>query len=456
MHTPTQIINKRVDVSPPPIHRKQTRSVTRLMASAVIIGSLIMASCSRIPVPDSARTALATANAIVSAVTNEGTPTPKPVIPTAPAAQGQTSQPAQPATRIQNPEPTLAPIPTAIPAQQRQNYDEEERVLINLYERANPAVVYIEVGRGSSGGSGSGFVVDKRGYIVTNNHVVEQATQVDVIFSDGTRTPAKIVGRDTYADLAVIKVTVSENRLMPIEFADSSQVKPGQKVIALGNPFGLQGTMTTGIVSAVGRALPEKGETTTGEGGLFSNPDIIQTDAAINPGNSGGPLLDSRGRLIGVNTAIRTSNTVNGQASSSGVGFAVPSNTVKRVYPVLIEEGRYRYPYLGINMRQVDDTIADQFQLPVRRGVLVSDLVAGGPAEKSGLRGIRTQGTGTARTIAELGDIIVALNGAQVKDSNDLISRLSATTRPGDTVTLIIIREGKQTEIKVKLGERPR
>lgn len=429
----------------------------RWLASALIASSLLMASCSSVPsVTNSARNVVATANAIVSSVANEATPTPRAVPPTAPAAQRQTPQNNQtPTTRVQGPEPTLAPIPTAVPAQFRQNYDEEERVLINLYERANPSVVYIEVGRGVNGGSGSGFVIDKRGHIVTNNHVIEQAAQVDVIFSDGTRVPAKIIGRDSYADLAVIKVNVAESRLIPLEFADSNAVKPGQKVIALGNPFGLQGTMTTGIVSAVGRALPERGESTA-DGGVFTNPDIIQTDAAINPGNSGGPLLDSRGRLIGVNTAIRTSNTVGGQASNSGVGFAVPSNTVKRIYPALIEEGRYRYPYLGINMRAVDDSIADQFQLPVRRGVLVSDLVQGGPAAQAGLRGIRTQGSGTARSISELGDIIIALNGSQVKDSNDLISQLSANTRPGDMVNLTIIRDGKQSEIKVKLGERPR
>jgi 2-alkenal reductase len=426
-----------------------------MVASTFITASLLLSSCSSVvQLPDDIRKYAATAQSFTDTVTNALTATPgvKPTSAPSSASASVAQKPSSP--RISVPSEALPPTPTPIAAQDRQSYDAEERVLVNLYERVNPSVVFIEVGRGTtSGGSGSGFVVDKQGHIVTNNHVVNAADQVSVIFFDGSRATAKIVGRDPYADLAVIKVTVPEQRLVPVEIADSALVKPGQKVIALGNPFGLQSTMTTGIVSAIGRALPERGD--SNDGSAFSNPDIIQTDAAINPGNSGGPLLDTRGRVVGVNTAIRTNNVQGGQASNSGVGFAVPSNTVKRIYPVLIEEGRYRYPYLGINMTDLNDTLAERFNLPVRRGVIVAGLVPGGPAEKAGLRGTRSQ-SNNSTNIAEIGDVIIALNGVSVKDPNDLISRLSSTTKPNDVASLIVIRDGKQQEIKIKLGERPR
>ncbi|HEY3288554.1 MAG TPA: trypsin-like peptidase domain-containing protein [Anaerolineae bacterium] len=364
---------------------------------------------------------------------------------------------------------TTGPTPTSVPAAQRQTLDEQELVLINIYQRVNPAVVFISVSKAatqsSSGGTGtgSGFVIDKQGHIVTNNHVVAGVDTVEVSFADGTTVPAKITGRDPYADLAVIQVDVPADKLSPVELGDSNGLQPGQTVIAIGNPYGLAGTMTKGIISAIGRTLPETGDQSTASTstGSFINPEIIQTDAAINPGNSGGPLLDSHGRVIGVNTAIRSSSTiVGGQPSNSGIGFAVPVNTVKRVAPMLIADGTVKYPYLGITSNDglKLSAIADQLGVNVKSGVLVMSVLPGGPAAKAGLRGgdpqrmITYQGT----PVALGGDIITAFNGSPVKDYSDLIGQLTATSKPGDVVTLIIIRDGKQQDIKVTVGERPR
>ncbi|MGQ9904835.1 MAG: S1C family serine protease [Anaerolineae bacterium] len=362
----------------------------------------------------------------------------------------------------------MAPTPTALPAEALAEFDAEERVLINLYERVNPAVVYILISqetRTSRGtvevpaGSGSGFVIDTEGHIVTNNHVVANADKIRVTFANGSTAPARLIGADAYSDLAVIKVDVPAEELVVAELGDSSTLRPGQRVIAIGNPFGLQGTMTTGIISALGRTLPESSG--DGSGGTFINPDVIQTDAAINPGNSGGPLLDSRGRVIGVNTAIRTSNsTPLGQPANSGIGFAVPVNTVKRVAPELIERGTVRYPYLGITSREslrLAD-IADQLGIDVKQGVLVFSVAQGGPAERAGLRGGNENDTVIidGAPVPLGGDIITAIDGVPVRDFGDLISKLTANYRVGDRIVLTIIRDGRTQQIELELGERPR
>jgi S1-C subfamily serine protease len=363
-------------------------------------------------------------------------------------------------------EPTAGPTPTLVPDAERAQFDNEEDVLVNIYQRVNPAVVYIAVTVAATDnseggtGTGSGFVIDKQGHIVTNNHVVASADTVEVSFADGTTAKAKIVGRDSYSDLAVIKVDVPEEELVPVELGDSSNLHPGQKVIAIGNPFGLAGTMTSGIISAIGRTLPESSDQSSSSGS-FINPEIIQTDAAINPGNSGGPLLDSRGRVIGVNTAIRSASAViGGQASNSGIGFAVPVNTVKRVVPELIANGSIRYPYLGITSRDglSLSAIAEQLKVNVKQGVLIFEVVPNGPAARAGLRGGNAQNTVDVQGIPVPlgGDVITAFNGAPVRDYTDLISKLTATTKPGDSVTLTIIRDGKQQDVKVTVGERPR
>ena len=231
---------------------------------------------------------------------------------------------------------TVGPTPTLIPASQRTLVDEEDQVLENIYQRDNPGVVYIEISQSFSRqqgggvavtGSASGFVIDKQGHIVTNNHVVDQADQLDVTFADGTMARAAVVKQDPANDLAVIQVNVPPGKLVPLELGDSASLRPGQRVVAIGNPFGLVGTMTEGIISAVGRALPASRSL----GNALTNTDVIQTDAAINPGNSGGPLLDLQGNVIGVNTAIEVGTTGFGQPSGSGIGFAVPVNTVKQL-----------------------------------------------------------------------------------------------------------------------------
>jgi 2-alkenal reductase len=342
----------------------------------------------------------------------------------------------------------LAPNPTAVIGA-----DAEDTLLIDIYRRAGPAVVYIktlvdEDDAPAQLGAGSGFVIDKAGHIVTNNHVIDGAAAIQVTFSDGSIADADVLGQDPYSDVAVLRVDTLPKGVTPLEMGDSSALQVGQRVIAIGNPFGLEGTMTTGIVSGIGRML----STQLSEAGTFSVPEVIQTDAAINPGNSGGPLLDSQGKVVGVNTAIRSATGVN-----SGIGFAIPINIVKRVTPHLIEEGTYHYPYLGISSdtRFTLAELAGPLNLPVTRGVLVSDVAKGEAADRAGLRkgdkivevyGVEIQ-TG--------GDIIVAIDKYELQDFADLVAYLVRETDVGQTVVLTIIRDGKEMEIPVTLGERP-
>jgi len=355
----------------------------------------------------------------------------------------------------QTPEPLIiVATPTPLSEEVVTEIDAQDAPLVNLYQRVNPAVVYIEVlvddGETLSPlGSGSGFVIDKEGHIVTNNHVVEMADAVEVIFSDGSVADAQILGTDPYSDLAVIQVDTSPERLVPLELSDSSTLQVGQRVIAIGNPFGLDGTMTVGIISALGRTLPAQ----ILEGsGRFSNPEIIQTDAAINPGNSGGPLLDIRGRVVGVNTAIRSTTGTN-----SGIGFAVPVSTVRRIVPTLIKEGVYRYPYLGItyDTRFTMAELAGPLGLPVTHGALIDRVTPGTAADQADLRGgdheVEVMGT----TVNAGGDIIVAIDGYKLRDFDDLIAYLVRETQVGQKVVLTVIREGENLEVSVMLGERP-
>jgi S1-C subfamily serine protease len=359
-----------------------------------------------------------------------------------------------PAARLM-PEPlVLVVTPTPLSEETIAAVDTEDSLLVNLYQRVNPAVVYIEVlvndgGTLASLGSGSGFVIDTEGRIVTNNHVVEQADALRVVFSNGSVADAQILGLDPYSDLAVVQVDIPPERLVPLELSDSSTLQVGQRVVAIGNPFGLEGTMTVGIVSALGRTLPAQVLQGTGR---FSNPEIVQTDAAINPGNSGGPLLDIRGRVIGVNTAIRSTTGTN-----SGIGFAVPVNTVKRIVPALIEEGAYRYPYLGISYdtRFTMAELAGPLGLPVTHGALINEVTPGTAADQAGLRGGNHEVEVTGTTVNAGGDIIVAIDGYKLRDFDDLIAYLVRETEVGQEVTLTVIRDGEELEIPVMLGERP-
>jgi S1-C subfamily serine protease len=359
-----------------------------------------------------------------------------------------------PAARLM-PEPlVLVVTPTPLSEETIAAVDMEDSLLVNLYQRVNPAVVYIEVLVNDGGtlaplGSGSGFVIDTEGRIVTNNHVVEQADALRVVFSDGGVADAQILGLDPYSDLAVIQVDIPPERLVPLELSDSSTLQVGQRVVAIGNPFGLDGTMTVGIVSALGRTLPAQVLQGTGR---FSNPEIIQTDAAINPGNSGGPLLDVRGRVVGVNTAIRSLTGTN-----SGIGFAVPVNTVKRIVPDLSEEGAYRYPYLGItyDTRFTMAELAGPLGLPVTHGALIDKVTPGTAAAQAGLRGGNHEVEVMGTTVNAGGDIIVAIDGYKLRDFDDLIAYLVRETEVGQEVTLTVIRDGEELEIPVMLGERP-
>ena len=355
---------------------------------------------------------------------------------------------------ISVPAPVLVATPTPLSGEIIADVDAEDAVLINLYQRTNPGVVYIEVlvGEGETNiplGSGSGFVIDTEGHIITNNHVVEEANIVRVIFSDGSvADDAQILGRDPYSDLAVIFVDVSPERLVPLELGDSSTLQVGQRVIAIGNPFGLEGTMTVGIISALGRTLPAQVIQNAG----FRNPEIIQTDAAINPGNSGGPLLNTRGQVIGVNTAIRSATGTN-----SGIGFAVPVNSVKHIVPHLIEEGTYHYPYLGITSdnRFTVAELAGPLGLLVTHGVLISEVQPETAAVRAGLRGGDHEVEIMGATIMAGGDIIVAIDGYELRDFDDLIAYLVRETEVGQEVVLTVIRDRTELEIPVILGERP-
>ena len=350
--------------------------------------------------------------------------------------------------------PTALPQSIVTPDKLVIQADAVDQLLSNIYERADPGVVNIDVSAGSTlteYGSGSGFVVDQDGHIVTNNHVIDGADEIDVTFWDGSVATAKLVGADPYSDLALLKVDVGSVKLVPLTLGDSDQVKVGQRVIAIGNPFGLVGTMTVGIVSGKGRTLPADVSTSSA---TFSNPDIIQTDAAINPGNSGGPLLNSAGEVIGVNSAIRTDGT---NRANSGVGFAVPSNTVKRVVQQLQENGRVAYPYLGVTVDNHFTTgqLAAVLNLPVNKGVLVASVVDGGPAERAGIKGGDQQVTVRGIAVLSGGDIITAIDGDLINSFDEMIAYLAAKKQVGQTVTVTLIRGDKTLQVPVTLDDRP-
>jgi serine protease Do len=297
---------------------------------------------------------------------------------------------------------------------------------------------------------GSGFIWDAKGDIVTNNHVVDGATKIEVTFSDGTTVPATIVGQDPYSDLAVIKVSVDASKLTPVTMADSTQVKVGEIAIAIGNPYGFEGSMTVGYVSGLGRDLPTSVTNQT-SGASYSIPDVIQTDAAVNPGNSGGVLVNDLGQVIGV-----TSDLVSSSGSSSGIGFAIPAEIVSKVVPSLISSGKYDHPYLGISGTDINPDIAQAMNLPAdTRGALVEQVSSGGPAAKAGLQGSNTTVTINGSQGLVGGDVITAIDGQTVHSMSDIIAYLAIHTQVGQTVTLTILRNGQTQSVQVTLGSRP-
>ncbi|RJQ41918.1 MAG: PDZ domain-containing protein [Anaerolineaceae bacterium] len=333
-------------------------------------------------------------------------------------------------------------------------YTQGEDALVDIYQKVNPGVVSILVYTSNGGvGQGSGFVYDLEGHIITNYHVIENATEIEITFPEGTRTRGEVIGTDVDSDLAVVKVDVAEDVLHPLTLGSSSDLAVGQFVIAIGNPYGFTGTMTTGIVSALGRVLDSM--RSTGSGSVFAAGDTIQTDAAINPGNSGGPLLNLNGEVVGINRAIYDKTlSVFESASYNGIGFAIPIDIVKKVIPYLISDGSYDYPYLGIS--SVDGLTMDEIEAmgfdPSIPGVYVLEVTVGGPAAKAGIKA----GTRTTRYegLYAGGDMIVALDGKTVKDYNALLTYLFMNKAPGDSVTVTVLRNGTEKDIKVTLGSR--
>jgi 2-alkenal reductase len=369
--------------------------------------------------------------------------------------------------------PTLPPSPTPLPQEMIQEADAEERLLINLYERVNPSVVSIQAVQTLEGfqhpalpegvptpelpgepfqqtGEGSGFVVDTQGHIVTNNHVVADTTALRVTFFDGTTVPATIVGTDPDSDLAVIHVDVPPESLRPIMWGDSDQVRVGQRAVAIGNPFGYENTLTSGIISGLSRSLPSSTNP------QYRIPEIIQTDAAINPGNSGGPLLNSQGEVIGVTSAIVPNFNQLGERSFLGVGFAIPSNMAQHVVPALIEKGEYAHPWIGFSGMDVLPEIAAEMNLPEAKGALVENVLPDSPAEQAGLRGgsRNVQFESIGRPVTVGGDVIIRIDDQEVRRFDDVLSYLTRR-EVGQKVDLTIIRDGETTTVTVTLGRRP-
>ena len=319
-----------------------------------------------------------------------------------------------------------------------------EYSLIDIFEKSEESVVQVNVLRGGSdGGMGSGFVYSEEGYIITNQHVVRDAKKVTVTFLDGEAYIGDVIGTDPDLDIAVVKVSPSNTYLQPITIGDSSKLKVGEKIAAIGNPFGLSGSMTSGIVSQIGRLLPQ-------ESG-YSIPDVIQTDAAINPGNSGGPLINMKGEVVGINTAIQS---ITGEFS--GIGFAVPSNTVKKIVPVLIEDGEFKHPWMGISGTDVDPELADFRELKSSKGFLVISVIEGSPAEQAGLIGVTETKEIDGRELAVDGDIVLSIDGKTVRKISDILIHLQREKSIGDEMVLSVNRNGEILELTMVLEERPR
>ena len=291
-------------------------------------------------------------------------------------------------------------------------------------------------------GSGSGSVIDTKGHILTNHHVVANAQKLEVTLADGSKWPAKLIGSDPDNDLAVIKIDAPKEKLKLISMGDSKTLRIGQKVLAIGNPFGLQRTLTTGIVSSLGRTIRSE------VGNLIE--DVIQTDAAINPGNSGGPLLNSDGEIVGINSAI-----ISPSGGSVGIGFSIPVNTAKRVVPELISKGYVSYPWIGATIQTLIPEVAKYLKLKIDRGAMIAEAVKGGPAEKAGLKGGDQRVQVGNMIVMAGGDIVVKADQHDVKTHDELI-RYIREKKPGDTILLKVFRKGDFIEVKVILGERPR
>ena len=329
-----------------------------------------------------------------------------------------------------------------IPSNQFENLS-----LIEIFEKSEPGVVRVNVQRNGTtdivGGVGSGFVFDKKGHIITNAHVVKDSSKVVVTFLDGRSYNAEIIGTDEFTDLAIIKVNADLVLLNPLSIGDSSKLKVGEQIAAIGNPFGLSGSMTSGIVSQLGRLLPSGA-------GSYSIPDVIQTDAAINPGNSGGPLLNMRGEIVGINTAIQSTT-----GEFTGVGFSIPSQTVAKIVPTLIEKGEYKHPWIGISGRDIDPDMASVLNLKDAVGFLVITVVDDSPASNAGLIGSDKTIEVNGINYPIGGDIILAVDGIEVRKIDDILIHLQRAKTVGNEMVLEILRDGRTTDVTIILEERP-
>lgn len=337
------------------------------------------------------------------------------------------------------PEPTAETVPVNAPESQPLAVAGLQDALSSVYEQANPSVVHIIV---PPIGTGSGFVYSADGHIVTNNHVVDGGDTFEVVFSDGERREARLIGADVDSDLAVIQVDSLPDGVQPLPLADAETLDVGQIVVAIGNPFREEGSMSMGIISALGRSLPSQRMLQTGS--TYSLPEVVQTDAPINPGNSGGPLLNLQSEVIGINSTIASTTGTN-----SGVGFAIPVQAVAQIVPSLIENGSYDYSYIGAGF---DDEISlaeqETFGLSQLRGTYVLNVTQGSPADEAGLVAANPN-TGRG------GDLVTAIDGQPVKDFSDLNAYLVFNTEPGQTIELTVLRDGEEMTLPLTLASRP-
>ena len=350
--------------------------------------------------------------------------------------------------------PTTLPLPTQnVRPVVAPDLVSQQDALIGLYERVSQGVVAIQVLTESGDSLGSGFVYDKDGHIITNYHVVEGVTDLEVDFPTGLKVRGQVIGTDLDSDLAVIKIEAPADVLVPLPLGNPEEIRVGQTVVAIGNPFGYKGSMSVGIVSALGRTLESMHQA---PGGLpFTAGDMIQTDTAINPGNSGGPLLNLNGEVIGVNRAIQTDSfSAMGTPVNSGVGFAISVGIVQRVVPHLIADGSYDYPYLGVSSRdEISLLLQEALKLPRATGAYVVLVTPDSPADEAGLIGDARE-----NEFSELvggGDLIIAIDGREVLTFGDLLSYLITHKSPGDTIVLTILRDNQQMEVNLTLGKRP-
>jgi len=347
----------------------------------------------------------------------------------------------------------IAAVPTDVSAKpvaaRNEALTEEESINVRIYRQASPAVANILTKATEYDffmdpvpveGAGSGFVIDPRGFILTNYHVVAGAQAIEVILGDQSRYPAKFIGADQRNDVALVKIDPKGKQLSALPLGDSSTLQVGQKVLAIGDPFGFQSTLTTGVVSALGRTVQTSQTTFIDQ--------AIQTDASINRGNSGGPLINTHGEVIGINSAIYTPS-----GTTAGIGFAIPINTAKLIANDLMTEGRVRRAYLGVTTLAVGGWLAEALDLPVQDGLLVEQTTKGGPAAAAGIRGGDRVAEAGMRRIIIGGDVIVALDGQKVTNQYD-VDVLLNRKRPGDSVTLTVYRGAKKVDVPVKLGER--